>query len=563
MSSLPEPFELLKQRIDSLETRVERLELGKEVAPEIHASAPSIEKSADEKTETGALSGIFGIIGRAMLGIAGAYLLRALASPETSPRRLIAGIAIAYAIAWLALAVRSARSKPLAGAVYAGTSAIILAPMLWELTLRFHTLQPITSAWVLGIFSVAAFWMTWKEDSPVLWVSSFATGAIALSLQIVTHNNLAYIGILMMVLLLCDIKSGLRHSLRARPIVALATDIAIWILLLVYANPDSAQQDYANLGTATLLTPAILLFLLESARVSVRSIWFKEKLTFLDTAQAIISFLLMWVTVNFFAHQAGLMALGVASTAMALGCYTALVVRFLQDKESRNFAIFALWSTGLLLAGLLTTLPLNIATVYLGVCAVVAIALGVRLKRLTFELQGAVYLTVAVIASRSLQFGAGMLMGELAPKASLKIWLISACAVLAYFAGRERQDEAWKSQILHLISAGWAAFCVAALLARGLLGITALFVVPLDFHVALVHTTAICAMAIVLAFIGARGRLEMKRIAYAALALAAIKLLAEDLRHGHMEFVAASFFVFAVTLIAVPQLARKRHMTPH
>jgi hypothetical protein len=48
----------------------------------------------------------------------------------------------------------------------------------------------------------------------------------------------------------------------------------------------------------------------------------------------------------------------------------------------------------------------------------------------------------------------------------------------------------------------------------------------------------------------------MTRIAYAALAFVAAKLLFEDLRHGRMEFIAASIFLFAVTLLGVPRLAR-------
>jgi hypothetical protein len=32
--------------------------------------------------------------------------------------------------------------------------------------------------------------------------------------------------------------------------------------------------------------------------------------------------------------------------------------------------------------------------------------------------------------------------------------------------------------------------------------------------------------------------------------------LLEDLRLGHLEFIAASIFLFAITLIAVPRLAR-------
>ena len=53
----------------------------------------------------------------------------------------------------------------------------------------------------------------------------------------------------------------------------------------------------------------------------------------------------------------------------------------------------------------------------------------------------------------------------------------------------------------------------------------------------------------------------MTRIAYAALAFLAAKMLFEDLRHGRMEFIAASFFLFAITLIGVPRLARTGHKT--
>ena len=49
----------------------------------------------------------------------------------------------------------------------------------------------------------------------------------------------------------------------------------------------------------------------------------------------------------------------------------------------------------------------------------------------------------------------------------------------------------------------------------------------------------------------------MTRLAYVALAFVAVKLLFEDLRHGHMAFIAGSIFLFAVTLIAVPRLVRR------
>ena len=93
---------------------------------------------------------MFPVLGRAMLGIAGAYVLRAVAETSSLPRLAVACAGIAYAFLWLAWAAR-VRGGPLrfTSSIYAGTSALILAPMLWELTLRFKVLPAAIAAGVV------------------------------------------------------------------------------------------------------------------------------------------------------------------------------------------------------------------------------------------------------------------------------------------------------------------------------------------------------------------------------------------------------------------------------
>jgi len=50
----------------------------------------------------------------------------------------------------------------------------------------------------------------------------------------------------------------------------------------------------------------------------------------------------------------------------------------------------------------------------------------------------------------------------------------------------------------------------------------------------------------------------LTRLGYAAIALVAVKLVTEDLRHGHLAYIAASIFLVAFTLIAAPRVARAR-----
>ncbi len=137
------------------------------------------------------------------------------------------------------------------------------------------------------------------------------------------------------------------------------------------------------------------------------------------------------------------------------------------------------------------------------------------------------------------------------------VWIVACAAVLAYSAGTDKSDDGWSRQMLHLVPALLASSMLCALLVRG--GVTfANFELPLDaHHIAFLRTLVISAMALCLAFAGSRwGRIAMTRLAYAALAFVAAKLLFEDLRHGHMEFIAGSIFLFAITLIAVPRLVR-------
>jgi hypothetical protein len=88
-------------------------------------------------------------------------------------------------------------------------------------------------------------------------------------------------------------------------------------------------------------------------------------------------------------------------------------------------------------------------------------------------------------------------------------------------------------------------------------GLTALKVIPEAHHLAFIRTLTVCTAAIALAFSGAHWRrMELTRIGYATLGLLALKLVFEDLRHGHLAFIAASIFLFAITLIVVPRVAR-------
>jgi hypothetical protein len=563
MNDLPETLEQLSSRMDALERRVHELEhFPAALAHPAHQSGAAILPLAAEVPSGEQVSGAFLVLGKAMLGIAGAYVLRALAEAAVLPRLLVAAIAIGYAMAWLVAASRTPASQRFAGALYAATSALILAPMLWELTMRFHVLAPKASAAVLGFLAAAATALSWKKENASDFSVAFVAAALtALALSVVTHVMIAFLILLLLMVAVCEyrcIRTGVQGT---RMVVAAIADCAVWFLIVIYRNPGSMRGDYPALGTAALVAPACFLFLITAASVAYKTAVLRRRVTGFETVQSMVAFLLWMSSMLFLVPQVSGRIVGMICILFAAACYSAAFRLFRTLPEPRNFHVFALWSAGLLLAGVLLSFAPAWAVALLALAAMGSAILAGRMCCITLECHGIIYLTVAALSCGLLEFSFQSLVGTMPTKVAWSILLVSGCALFCYGAAREREGEAWQEQTLHLASALVAVFAVCGLAAQGTLRLLALRITPDVFHVALVRTLVLCAVASGLAFAGSRWqRPELRRIAYAALGLLAIKLLFEDLRHGRMEFIAASIFLFALALIAVPRLARVRRI---
>ena len=561
MKDLPETLEQISARVDALERRVHDLEE--------HAPAPARSDIATAATSAVAapaadlasgeqISGAFLLLGKSMLGIAGAYLLRALAESGILPRLLMAAVAIAYAICWLVAASRVSARMRFASALYAGTSALILAPMLWELTMRFHVLNAVASSAVLGLFVAASAVLTWNKDrAPDFAVACSAAAVTALALSIATHEMIAFLALLLAMLAFCEYKFVRIAAPGIRLLIAAAADCAVWFLIVIYRLPASARADYAALGPAVLIAPASLLLAITAAAVVVKTAVLKRRISVFETSQCVIAFLLWVLSGLFLLPHFSARIVGVICLLFAAACYAAAYGLFRHSPELRNFHVFALWSAALLLAGIFLSLPLPWAIACLALASIGSAGIAVRICCTTLECHGIIYLGVAAMACGLLEYSFHALAGAMPATVEWGVLLVAGCALICYVAVRELEGERWQLQLLHLVPALFSVCAVAALTAHGSLWLVSRRIAVDVFHVAFIRTLILCALALALAYAGSRWRrLELKRIAYAALAVLAAKLVFEDLRHGHMGFIAASIFLFALTLIGVPRLAR-------
>ena len=558
MNESPGTFELLSDRVEELERRVHALEhpcavTTSAISPVVAAASARLEDEADSLQT----ANIFPLLGRAMLGIAGAYVLRAIAEAGVMPKGVAAFVAIAYALAWLLWAVRVPRLSGIAPVVYASTSAMILVPMLWEETLHFHVFAPVITA---GVLAYSRLWRQfWSGAGSLRRCCGLRLGLWLLRRsRSPSQRTQCCRSCSCCCLSLCCAKCA-RAVGRARPmwpLVALAADAAVLGMMFVYSGPLNARAEYPELSVAVLVFPALLLFAISASSVVGRVFVEKRRIGVLEIVQVMITFGLAVSSVLSFAPKTEIV-LGLTCLMLSAATYGASF-RYLRPlAEPRDFLVFSMWSAALLIAGALWSLPRSEAEIGLATAGLAAYFVAERLELPILELQGAIFLCAAALVSDVTSYVFGALAGAHLDRSALAAWVIGGTATAAYFVAKDSKDAGWTRQILRLVAATLGVSAIAALAVEGMMTL-ARFGVSLDtHHIAFLRTLVISTMSLALAFAGSRwGRVTMTRLAYVALAFLAAKLIFEDLRHGHMEFIAGSIFLFAITLIAVPRLVR-------
>ena len=562
MHDLPDEIERIEKRMEVLEQRVHALE------HPLEARWPNSSQDRDAESAAtitaiapvGSTGSIFSVLGKAMLGVAGAYVLRAVEESSSLPRLAVAVAGIAYAFAWLVWAARVRGGPRFTSTIYAGTSALILAPMVWELTLRFKVFSPSMAAGVICAFALAAIGLASGQDRlPVLRTTCIAAAGLALALAIASHALMPFVFALLVLAAACEFAPCAERLPEVRVLVALAADVLIWIQIFVYFAPQSGGEDYPPLSRIALLAPGVTIFLVFAASVGWQTLAKARGISIFATVQTTIAFLLAAVSVADFGPQGSAVILGAFCMILSGAIYAAVFTVFERGQKPRNAAVFAAWGAMLLLGGSFLCLPSLAIAALLGAAAIAATFVGGRANRPALEFYGVMFLLAGAAESGLPRFLFNSLAGTPQGAPPVTVWIIACSAILCYAATQPCEGESRLLQALHLGFAALAAAAVAALLVAGLTGLTALRIQPGAHHLAFIRTLTLCAVALSQVLAGAHWRrVELTRLGYAAMVLVAIKLVAEDLRHGHLAYIAASIFLVALTLIAAPRVARAR-----
>ena len=565
----PQDLSELTRKVLDLQQRVLTIEqrLGEGTVRAVEADvalppAPVSQASPGLRLSSSALPAL----GRALLAMAGAYLLRALTEFGVMPPTVGVTIGLIYAVVWLFVAARLPVEQELATVLMCGTSMLIMGPLIWEALERLKVIPSWAGAAVLVGFACIALTLSWRQRriliSGVVCVSSTL---IAAALLLATQDLLPFTLALLAIAAALEFAACRDYPTGSRWFSAITADGAVIVFSWLMARENGLPEGYAPTSTWAVLAAQLLLMLVYVATAVTQSVVRRRTLSLFEIAQTASALLIgiggiVWV---FRSNGAAMVALGISGLIGGLACYMISFLRFDRSDKS-NFRAWVTFGLSLVLAG--TFLPFSGAgfwALWCG-CAVVCCWAAMGARRPTLGLHGAVYLTLGAAVSGA----AGQALSVLFGGGSAPFqWLVSvgvlAAGTLSWAAialSWPGEAALWRKQVsLFAISANmtWILSAMAGHtliliwlgVARGWAGR-----IPADTLATVVLTTFSLALAWASTHWSKR---ELAWLVYGFMGLGAWKLATRDFVNERSLALVISLLFYGGALTLLPRILRK------
>ena len=558
--------EQLAQRVRELEQRVAALEGVREAEqPRVAATLPPLERPKPPATWRGfppaqRPAGTVPVLGRAVLVFAGAYLFRALAESGVMPKTLVLVAAILYAAWWMVWAARRAPVHSFAGVTYATTSALILAPLLWESTVRFQVLSPAVAAMTLAGFFVLSLAVSWRDKLEAIpWIAMLAVVFTTMALMVETRALVPLTAALLIAAAAAEVAACLGREFSVRAMPAIASDLAMAMVVLFIATPQGLGAGFHFGSTATITALCLAPLFVYGVSIGVRTLGQLRRITIFEIVQGVIAFSLSGMGALAATHGSAAPVLGVLFVILAGICYWGTLSRFAEEAYTRDRRVYANYAAALTIAGSFLALPPALAIALLCVLSIAAAFVYSRSGKFSLGLHASFFLAAAAVISPLPAYVSRALGGSVPGAPPLGVWVVALSAALCYGIGARTQEAKRSRRALWVVPALLLGFTIAGLCVTAfvLLATGRLELGPSRLSV--VRTIVNCGLAITLGWLGFRQkRIELGWVAYAAVGFGALKLLYEDLRFGNAASLVVSFVFYGLVLILLPRLTRPR-----
>ena len=564
----------LRQQVRDLSNRISRLEESL-VVRETSASTREAEPAArpeepDILSQVPDTTSVLPILGGALLGLAGAYLLRAIAESGVLPSRAVFTLGTLYAVAWLLWAARAPAEQKLATSLYSLTSVLILSPLLWEATLRFHMITTWEASTILVAFTLIGLAVSWRRDLLVVaTISTLAALGTAGALLISTHDALPFTFVFLAIAAAVEACACLNHWLGERWLAAAAANLSVLLATWLVTNPNGLPEVYAPISVRALFAAQMALLAIYLSSVMVRTLARGLSFTTFETVQCALAFVIgLGGAMRLSAGGTHITAaVGVFALLCGAACYAiSFIMLERHGSHGRNFYTYSTFGILLVLVGCRMLLNDGAAAIVWSLLAIACIGAGGLWARLTLEIHGGIYLVLALALSGALRESAGFLLGTdfWLDSTHAALWMGVAVAGASYLLAVRSAPSIGGGWNFHALRLAIAAILVWEVLGLSAGGLTTFYrslvgATAGDPYCATIRTGAVTGAALLLAFAGSRHNFrDFAQMVYPPMLLGAYRLLAVDMHQDRKVALFLSLLLYGAALMAIPRLRRAR-----
>ncbi len=546
----------LRRRVLNLEER-----LGTTVAarPEVPVSAPPL------AVGFGLPPNVVPVLGRMLVAIAGAYVLRALTEWGALPAAAGVAIGLIYAFIWLWVAGRSPIEAKFAAAVNCSTSVLIMAPLVWEAAGRLKVMSSATSSAVLAAFALIGLGLGSRTQHRIIGTIAGASSIVmAVALLLARDDIVPFTTALLVIAAAMEFAAWRDLQSGGRAVAALAADFSVLTFSYLMSSPRGMPEAWIPVSPSAVLTAQLALALIYMGTAISQSVVRRRTLAFSEMAQTAAALLIgiggaAWV---FKEHRAVMLGLGIAALIGGIAFYGVSFLLF-ERENKRNFRALSTFGLLMVLAGIF--LPFSRSEFWILSCAC---ALGCCYAARTFilptlGLHGAVYLLLGSLAagatSQPLQVLFAIGAGPVEWRASIGVLVAAAVSWVAIAGISPGAPGHWRNQISSLALAAHVVWITAGLALYGILAIWRTGVsgesgsVPADT----LGTVVLTGLSLALAWAGTHWRKrELVWLLYGFMALGAYKLAIRDFSNERNLALVVSLLCYGGALIVLPQMLR-------
>jgi hypothetical protein len=556
----------LTMQLQDLQRRVLRLEqrLGEGLTHPASPETPQIPPLLDVPAVPHMPPDILPVLGRALVAIAGAYVLRALTDFGVMPRALGITVGVLYALMWLVLATRRPPEARFAIAMMSSTSMLIIGPLIWEACVRLMVISTWTSAAILIGFAFIALAFSWRNRGAIVpAVVLVSSTLIAATLLLATDDLFPFSLTLLALAGAAEFAACRDHAPGSRWISAAAADSAVLFFSWLLASEHGLPEAYVPTSAKAAFAVQLLLIAIYITMAFSQTLLRRRTLSFPEIGQVACALLIgiggfAWV---FGANAAAMVALGVSSLIGGVVSYALSFALFEQSKW--NFRAWSSYGLVLMLAG--TYLLFSGFWILWCGCGVVCCYTAMATRRPTLGLHGAVYLLLASSVSGALSEPFSLLLGSgtvpvrwLVPLGVLAAATLSWAAIARSWVGDVGR---WRKQAASFAISTNIVWILSGFVMRALIAIWRFAVERPNDHIPTdtLGTVVLTIFAVALAWVGTRGITEeLVWTAYLFMGLGAWKLVTRDFLNEHNFALVISLLFYGGALILLPQVIHRK-----